>query len=206
MWRKNKIAPTKSDIDVNVPVELSQQSYDSVQPLPKSPTQADLSHPNIRSYLVSLIETKDTNEKKTHSEKILEYMKLADTGFVGDITRVMEVLLELGFSGRADAERIFARAMYNAVCKSTRPESDQEDFRESNVTVLFQTPQGRDLLRRIIWCSTRKGDANSEKLAHNALSETSREKYSKLALDEICRDTEGDVLPNDVFWLTCCVN
>jgi hypothetical protein len=98
-----------------------------------------------------LIETNDTNEKKQCQDQLLDSLKLTKQS-CGDISRVYDELLQLGYAGLTDTQQVFAMAVNYAV---TQPENDESGkIFLANRRVLFEEEEGRNILRRIIWCTS----------------------------------------------------
>ena len=96
----------------------------------------------------SLTNTDDVKEKRQFQDQILESLKLTKES-PGDISSVLLPLLQLGYAGLKDTQQSFTTAVRNAVA-SDQAEDDSTSLR--NRLVLFSNPQGRDVLRRLVWC------------------------------------------------------
>jgi hypothetical protein len=163
MLRGNKVAPDTT-IDLQRPASLR------LPPPPPNDSNAfSLINSHIAHNIELLIDTDDKNEKMNYGKEILERMKLDDLDDVGDINMFMKELLQLGFSGRVDVERVFSEAMYNAVNKCSHPDANESSYHKRNLKTLFENKHGRKLLRRIIWCSSR-GDSVTSTFSQDALS------------------------------------
>lgn len=181
MRRTNRVVPVESDAQMDAKPPLLDIANDTPQTLTKQLGSANLAlsanEKAIRRLIVSMIESDDKSEKKNFGKEILELMKLEDPADVNDINRVIVDLLQLGFSGRVESEQIFAQAIYNAVCIPSDSRRNDGNIHKSNMKTLFQNPHGRDLLRRIIWCSSRSDLVTSQ--------------YAQDALNELCKNSDG---------------
>jgi hypothetical protein len=115
-----------------------------------------------------LIEADDANEKKQFQDQILDSLKLTNQRS-GDITKVFNELLQLGYAGLTDTLQVFAKAVNFAVTQSDNSDDTSSDSYLSNRRALFEEEQGRDILRRIIWCSSHE-DSSVSTIATAALS------------------------------------
>jgi hypothetical protein len=115
-----------------------------------------------------LIEADEANEKKQFQDQILDSLKLTKQR-CGDVTKVFHELLQLGYAGLTDTLQVFAKAVNFAVTQSDNPDESLSESHLSNRRSLFEDEQGRDILRRIIWCSGHE-DSEVSTVASNALS------------------------------------
>lgn len=114
-----------------------------------------------------LIETEDLDEKKLYQEQILDSLKLTKQR-VGDISKYYQELLQLGYAGLTDTLQVFAKAINYGVSKIETTDDNSEMW-INNRKVLFENEQGRDILRRIIWC-TSNDDIIVSQAANSAIS------------------------------------
>jgi hypothetical protein len=119
-----------------------------------------------------LIEAEDY-QKKQYQDQILDQLKLTQQR-AGEIQKVLHELLQLGYAGLIDTLQIFAKAVNFAV---TPHEESAQDFRSANKKVLFENEVGRDILRRIIWCSSHE----DQEVSQNAT----------IAITALCQDFAG---------------
>jgi hypothetical protein len=115
-----------------------------------------------------LIEADDLNEKKQFQDQILDSLKLTKQR-CGDITKVFNELLQLGYAGLTDTLQVFAKAVHFAVTQSENADESLSESHLSNRRSLFEDEQGRDILRRIIWCSGHE-DSDVSSVASTALA------------------------------------
>lgn len=100
------------------------------------------------------------NEKRLFQDQILDSLELTQQGS-GNIAKVINELLQLGYSGLTDTLQVFTKAVYYAVTP--------QEGAYCNQKILFESDQGRDILRRIIWCASHE-DANVSNNAKAVLS------------------------------------
>lgn len=179
MWRTNKVTP------LDAKDQFTKFAITSLPPPPPKERNTANINSHIARSIELLIDTEDKNERQIYGKEILERMKLDNPDDVGDINTFMNELLQLGFSGRVCVEQVFSHAMYNAVNKCSRSEIKDDSFCKRNVKILFESKQGRQLLRRIIWCSSRGDNITAT--------------YSQDALDEICRNLNGILAVAKIF-------
>jgi hypothetical protein len=115
-----------------------------------------------------LIEADDANEKKQFQDQILDSLKLTNQRS-GDVTKVFNEMLQLGYAGLTDTLQVFAYAVNFAVTPCENSDDTSSDSHLLNRRALFEEEQGRDILRRIIWCSGHE-DSNVSTTASTALS------------------------------------
>jgi hypothetical protein len=96
----------------------------------------------------SLVNAENSIEKKQYQDQILESLKLTKES-PGEIGAVLLPLLQLGYAGLRDTQQSFAAAVRNAVANR---QSDDQSYHIKNRRDLFADPQGRDVLRRLVWC------------------------------------------------------
>lgn len=110
----------------------------------------------------------DVNEKKQFQDQILDSLKLTNQQS-GDVTKVFNELLQLGYAGLTDTLQVFVKAVNFAVTQSDNSDDTSSDSHLTNRRALFEEEQGRDILRRIIWCSSHE-DSSVSTVATTALS------------------------------------
>ena len=115
-----------------------------------------------------LIETEDLEEKKQYQEQILDSLKLTKQR-AGDLSKCFQELLQLGYAGLTDTLQIFAKAINYAVTLPENSEENNPEIYVANRKILFEIEQGRDILSRIIWCSS-SDDLTVATTANSALS------------------------------------
>lgn len=115
-----------------------------------------------------LIETEDFDEKKQYQDQLLDSLKLTKQR-TGDISKCFQELLQLGYAGLIDTLQVFAKAVNHAVTQPELSEDNSPDMYISNRKTLFENEQGRDILRRVIWCSS-SDDSNVMTSATSALT------------------------------------
>lgn len=115
-----------------------------------------------------LIESYDDDEKKQYQEQLLDSLKLTKQR-TSDISKCFQELLQLGYSGLTDTLQIFAKAINYSITLPENTEENNPEIYYNNRKILFENEQGRDILRRIIWCSS-SDDSTVSSAANSALS------------------------------------
>lgn len=105
----------------------------------------------------ALVNAENPLEKKQYQDQILESLKLTKES-PGEISGVLLPLLQLGYAGLRDTQQCFASAVRNAVVNR---QSDDQSHHLKNRKQLFADPQGRDVLRRLVWCISYDDDETS---------------------------------------------